>query len=520
MLPLVYLLGMGCAARIRPDHPQRVDRTVLTRAQMLEGHYSTVYDAVLALHPTWLRPRGPDSFVSPSAVWVYIDDVRAGGVDVLRNIQPGLVNTVRWYDGAQATGRWGVDHGAGVIHVSTWGQGALGFPTSSPDTAPAVGGRWVGTWAASPQLTEPRNMPPAPGLGGSTLRQVVRVSLGGDTLRVRLSNAFGNGPLAIGEVRLAPSLGAGAIVRQREFVVTFHGRHDVTVPPGGAVTSDPLAYVVAPLSDLAITMFVPAAPGDVTGHPGSRTTSYLEAGDHVSADSLPGAARTEHWYLLTGIDVVDPWGAAVVVLGNSIADGRGSGTNRQDRWPDNLARRLHGDAHTAEVAVLNAGIGGNCVLRACLGPAALARLQRDVLDAPGARWVIVSEGVNDIGGAPTPAAADSIGRALVGAYREIIARAHARGLRAYGGTILPFGGSFYDSPARERARQAVNAWIRSSGAFDAVLDLDATMRDPDQPTHLRPDVDSGDHLHPNEWGYQVMADAIDLSLFQSATTNP
>ena len=356
-------------------------------------------------------------------------------------------------------------------------------------------------------------MPPAPGLNGVTLRQIAHVSVGGSALRVRVSNRFGNGPLVIGGLHVAVSRGADSIDDGTDRALTFGGRPDVTVPAGGVVLSDPVSYDVPPLGDLALTMYVAEAPSDVTGHPGSRTTSYLQRGEHLSAAALPGAARTEHWYLLSGIDVVHPHGDAVVVLGNSIADGRGSGTNRQDRWPDDLARRLQANHETRDVAVLNAGIGGGCVLRACLGPPGLERLDRDVLDQAGARWVIVSEGVNDIGGTRGAAAA-AIAPALIAGYRQIIARAHARGLRVYGATILPFAGSFYDSPEHEKARHDVNAWIRTSGAFDAVLDLAAAMRDSVQPDRLRADLDSGDHLHPNERGYHVMADAIDLHLLQ------
>jgi len=254
-------------------------------------------------------------------------------------------------------------------------------------------------------------------------------------------------------------------------------------------------------------------PAAVTGHPGSRTTSYLATGDRLAERALSGSTPTEHWYALSGLSVRAD-GAAVVVLGNSIADGRGSGTDKNNRWPDNLARRLQGDTRTANVAVLNAGIGGNAVLRGGLGPTALSRLERDVLAQPGARWVILSEGVNDIGGARGADSSAIVARQLIDAYGEIIRRARARGLRVYGATILPFGGSQYDRPEREAARQTVNAWIRDSGAFDAVIDFDVAMRDPSAPTRLLPSADTGDHLHPNEAGYRMMADAVDLELFR------
>jgi lysophospholipase L1-like esterase len=276
------------------------------------------------------------------------------------------------------------------------------------------------------------------------------------------------------------------------------------------------------LSNIAVSMHAVSVPAGVTGHPGSRTTSYLLAGDAVAAPSLSGAATTDHWYLLSGIEVAAPASAAaVVVLGNSIADGRGSGTNRNDRWPDNLARRLHADPRTPQVAVLNAGIGGNAVLRGGLGPTGLARLDRDVLSQAGARWLILSEGVNDIGASRGADSAASVARQLERAYGEIGRRAHARGLRVYGATVLPFGGSFYDSAEHEAARQEVNAWIRrgGEGTFDAVIDLDAAMRDPEHPARLLPAADGGDHLHPNERGYQMIADAIDLRLFL-ATSGP
>ena len=372
---------------------------------------------------------------------------------------------------------------------------------------------WLGTWASSQQLVEPRNMPPAP-LAHATLRQVIHVSVGGSRLRVTLSNVFGDGPLAIGAARIARSLGAGtgAIDTASQRTLTFAGADSITLAAGTSVVSDPVDFGVQPLTSLAITLRLGEAPAALTGHPGSRTTSYIKAGDWMGAPDLAGAATTEHWYLVANLDVLAQ-GAAVVTLGNSITDGRGSGTNRDDRWPDNLGRRLQADPRTRHVAVLNAGIGGNCVLRDCLGPAALSRLARDVLDPAGIRWAIVLEGVNDIGGSRSPEAADSVATGLIAAYQQIIARAHARGLRIYGATITPFGGAGYDRPGHEEARQKVNAWIRDSRAFDAVIDFDAVVRDPSDPRRLLPALDTGDHLHPNEEGYRAMAGAIDLGLF-------
>lgn len=372
---------------------------------------------------------------------------------------------------------------------------------------------WVGTWSASPQQVEPHNLPPAPGLAGNTFRQVVRVSLGGSRVRVRFSNVFGESPAALSAARLAVSLGDGAMDPASEREILFAGQPGVTIPAGGAVLSDPFSFALEPLSDLALTIRFGALSDEViTGHPGSRTTSYLAEGDAVSAPAIPDAVRTDHWYLIDRIDVARGEGAAVVVLGNSITDGRGSGTNRQNRWPDELARHLQADERTRHVAVLNAGIGGNCVLKACLGPSAVARFERDVLDQPGVRWVILFEGINDLGTAQ-PDSAARVGQALIAAYREMLSAARGRGILVYGATLLPLGGSFYDTPEREAARQAVNAWIRTSGAFDGVIDLEAALRDPADPRRLAPAFDTGDHLHPNELGHRMLAEAVEVGWF-------
>lgn len=395
--------------------------------------------------------------------------------------------------------------------------GLLGPAAAAPSRPDAAAGRqWIATWEAAPQLVEPANLPPAPGLAGATLRQVIHVSLGGPRLRLSLSNRFGDGPLTLEAVAVARPDGPGAIVPGSARPVTFGGAAAVTIAAGACVWSDPVGFDLAPLSDLVVTIRCGALPGAVTGHPGSRTTSYLTAGDAVAAADLAAAARTTHWYLLDGAEVAsDQPAAAVVALGDSITDGRGSITDGNGRWPDYLARRLQAGTATRGIAVLNAGIGGNCVLRGGLGPTALERLDHDVLDQAGVRWLIVFEGINDIGTGPA-AGADAAGpaRKLITGLEQIIDRAHARGLRVYGATITPFkGADFYFTPDREAERQEVNRWIRTGGRYDAVIDFDAVVRDPQDPVRLRPEADSGDHLHLDDRGYRVLADSVDLGLF-------
>jgi lysophospholipase L1-like esterase len=373
-------------------------------------------------------------------------------------------------------------------------------------------------------IPESNNAVPADHLRGATLRQIVHLSAGGSMLRLRVSNAFGTGPLHLIAVHVAhpQSAASGRIDPDSDLAVTFGERADVLIPAGAEYTSDPVKYPVAALSDLAITMQIDESPEQQTGHPGSRATSYLAAGASVSAPELPAAQSIDHWYFLSGVDVgVESTAAAVVALGDSITDGHGATTNGNDRWPDVLAARLQRNAARRQVSVLNEGIGGNRLLADGTGPNALARFDRDVLAQAGVRYLIVLEGINDIGTltrtkVASEAQHDELVRQLIEAYRQITLRAHAHGIRVIGATILPFTGSdyYHPSPANETDRTLVNAWIRAPGHFDAVIDFDKVAADPAHPDRLRADYDIGDHLHPSPAGYRAMADAIPLELFQ------
>lgn len=382
----------------------------------------------------------------------------------------------------------------------------------------AAQSHWVTTWGCGPQLTEPGNLPPAT-LANSTLRQFVHATIGGRHLRVRFSNAFGTNSVAITAVHIALAAGAGsadggAINLATDKPLTFHGAPSVNIPPGETVLSDPLDYDLPALTNLAITIcFGGISATTITGHPGSRTTSFIIAGSNaVSAASMSGAATTAHWYIITGVNVLaGNSNAAVVTLGDSITDGRGSTTDGNNRWPDDLAQRFATNAPTAGVAVVNMGIGGNGIFGG-LGPAAVKRFNRDVLAQSGVRWLIVFEGVNDIGGSRGERIS-TLATNLIAAYTQFAGKARAQNLRAYAATITPFGGSFYDSPAHEAVRETVNAWLRTNALYDAVIDFDAGVRNPAAPSRLQAAYDSGDHLHLNPAGYQAMANNIDLNLF-------
>jgi lysophospholipase L1-like esterase len=374
-----------------------------------------------------------------------------------------------------------------------------------------------------PQLTEPGNMPPAPFTGtaavlvDTTLRQTVHTSIGGKSLRVRFSNAFGTTDLPITSAAVALPAdgrsGTSGTVPGSSRALTFGGEKSVVIPAGAQIVSDPVAIPVAARSVLTISVYLAAGqPGlNLTGHPGSRTTSWLVNGDH-HADPDTGGTPVDHWYLISGVEVTATGAAGVVIIGDSLTDGRGSTTNGNDRWPDQLAARLR----DPRLAVLNQAAGGNRVLHDGLGPNVLARLDRDVLGISGAAWVLVFEGVNDIGtAAATEEAQRQVITALTGAYRQIVQRAHAQNLRVYGATITPFGGNTgYDDPGglRERARVAVNGVIRG-GIFDAYVDFAATVADPAAPARLNPLFDVGDHLHMNPAGYAALAAAVPRRLF-------
>ena len=374
--------------------------------------------------------------------------------------------------------------------------------------------KWVATWSTGPQLVETRNNPPSPGLTNNSLRQVVRVSIGGETMKVKFSNEFSKSPVTMLSVQVAASAGGNAIDMATNKSLTFSGKKEVTMEPGTSITCDPIAFDLKPRMDVTITIYFGSTSPDVTGHPGSRTTSYLLTGNNTSVTDFTGAVTTEHWYVINGIDVMAPSTAScIAILGNSITDGRGSTTDMQNRWPDLLSERLLANPATSQVGVLNLGIGGNCVLRNCLGPSGTGRYERDILDQSGVRWVIIFEGVNDIGGVRSAEAAASVAGGLIAAYGTMIESAHARGLKTYGATITPFKGNNYYNQFSEACRKEVNEWIRNSGRFDAVFDFDSVVRNPDDIESLV-SAYQNDGLHPDLDGFRKMADCIDLKMFE------
>ena len=368
--------------------------------------------------------------------------------------------------------------------------------------------QWVGTWNASPQAAfNPVEF------NGQSVRQIVRVSIGGTRVRVRLSNAYGTESLHIGAARVALRSSGATIVPGSDRMLTFDGSESTTIPAGALAISDPVDLRVPDRGDLAVSIYVPGTALAATEHSlGLQTTYVSPQGDFTGADALPTASTTQSYYFLTGVEVgAAARSGAIVTLGDSITDGLHSTADANRRWPDRLAERLRARKGGGGIAVLNAGISGNRVLHDMVGTSASARLDRDVLVQSGARYVIVLLGINDIGFPGAPSA-----DAIVAGHRQIIDRAHAMGLKVYGGTLTPFQaflpGVYYTADG-EAKRQAVNRWIRTSGAYDAVIDFDRAIRDPGNPARMRAAYDSGDNLHPNDAGYKAMADAVDLSLF-------
>jgi lysophospholipase L1-like esterase len=379
------------------------------------------------------------------------------------------------------------------------------------------GERWVGTWA-----TAPVSQPPgaAVNIDNQTLRQIVHISVGGERVRVKLSNAFGTAPLIVGAAHIARRDVNERIVAGGR-ALTFGGRPDITIPAGAIALSDPVRFDARALSDLAIDIYLPADTGATTSpltrHTGALQTNYLSTtGDFTGAAEFPVAATRASWFFLTGVEVTarDEVGA-IVALGDSITDGTRSTPDTNRRWPDDLARRILAQPGHRDMGVLNLGIAGNRVLNDGAGPNAQSRADRDVLAQSSVTHVIVLEAINDIGFQnfdPTQAVS---AEDIIAGHRQLIARAHARGLKIIGATLTPVEGSAYFAPETEAKRQAVNAFIRTGGAYDAVIDFDRVTRDPAQPTRFLPALDSGDHLHPSDAGYQAMADAIDLRLFRA-----
>ncbi|HEX4230325.1 MAG TPA: SGNH/GDSL hydrolase family protein [Bryobacteraceae bacterium] len=399
----------------------------------------------------------------------------------------------------------------------------------TPPSFAAEHTRWVGTWEASPsqQLPDEAKMQTAKlEFKNQTLREIVHTSIGGDTLRVRLSNAYGKDTVEIGGVHIALHSHGADIVAGSDHALTFGGQASISIPPNAPVLSDPVKLNIPAAGDLVISIFLPQEAAGAGIHYAAQQTAYIAEGDVTGASSIPDATKITSWVFLTGVDVLAPETAgAIVAFGDSITDGAHSSVDANARWPNILADRLlHGGSKKNKLAVLDAGIGGNRVLHDAatnieFGVNSLARFNRDVIAQSGVKYVIVLEGINDLGHAGSSAptsqtvSAEEIEQGLI----QMIARAHEKGLKIFGATLTPFEGTVYRgyfTPEKEVKRKAINQWIRSSNAFDGVIDFDKAVLDPSHPDRMLPADDSGDHLHPNDAGYKAMADSIPLSLFK------
>ena len=402
--------------------------------------------------------------------------------------------------------------------------GAQTTANKGPDRAVAEDGHWVGTWATAPHQPDLG----VPGLANQgfenqTVRQIVHTSVEGRQVRVRLS-AFGSNGLVIGAAHVALRAAAATILPESDRVLTFGGSPTITIPAGALVLSDPVNLNVPALSDLAISIYTSGASGPATWHFESRQLSYVSTpGNFTASANMPVLSSMPAWFWLAGVEVATHTGA-VAAFGESITDGSQSTVDANHRWPDYLAQRLIAAPGQHPSGVLNLGIAGSRMLHDSLGPNALARFDRDVLAQPGVTHVIVQMGQNDI--FTVNPSEEATVEQLVQAHRQLIERAHASGLRIYGCTITPNEGFLLPgtpipvfTDAKEVKRQAVNAWIRTSGEYDAVIDFDMVLRDPRHPSRISPTLDSGDHGHPTDAGYQALADAVSLKLLQSAEDN-
>jgi lysophospholipase L1-like esterase len=396
----------------------------------------------------------------------------------------------------------------GILGVGTAGQASSA--TSLPGDS-----LWVDSWAASPQSGDPGvpGLPIATPFANQTLRLIVHPHTSGLIASIRLSNDFGTQPVVIGQVTMANQTSGAAVNPTSVRPVTFLGSPSVTIPAGGEVTSDPVPFTVTAGKNVAVDIYLPQSTGIPTGHLDAQQTSYVStAGDHDGAASLPVSSSITSWFFLTDIQTLNTGETGVVTFGDSITDGTNSTVDANHRWPDYLATDLAAQPATSRLAAIDEGIAGGRLLYDVIGPSGLSRFNRDVLSKPSVHYVIVLIGINDIGlpGLIDPSEAVTSTQIIQG-YQQLISQAHAHGLAIYGGTLTPIGGSIYDNPANEQERQAVNAWLRSTagmpGGFDKIVDFDALLRDPSDPSRLLPAFDSGDHLHPNDSGYAAMATA-------------
>ena len=397
---------------------------------------------------------------------------------------------------------------------------------------PKNDGHWVSAWSAAVHAPLPfTDLPASPVFENQTIRMVVRPTMGGERLRVRLSNAFGTTATTIGAAHIALVSKGAEIVPQSDRVLTFSGSSSIAIPPGAPVLSDPVDLKVPAFAELAISLYLPEKTSALSTHFWAQHETYISGpGNFTGQTDIPNPSMRTSWYWLADVEVwASPQAAATVAFGDSITDGVGAKQGEYSDWPDDLANRLASGQGAGRLAVLNEGIGGNRILHDGAGVSALARFDRDVLAQPGVVNVIILEGINDIGwphmkarpspNGTTPSqgpfADDRVtAQDLIAGLKQIIERAHEHGIRVFGATLTPFEGADYYSADGEVERQAVNQWIRTSGSFDAVFDFDAAVRDPNHPARFREDYQSGDHLHPSAAGYRAMAAAVDLSVLR------